>query len=182
MQPFLARIFASQLSAHFKPSLPPHLKLLVSKLSMNFSSMVGNISLFTASRLTNIERARKVNICVFTFLFGVFIGPMMSSFLLSKISWKFDMVVLAIFYGVSAILVALCGEETLYNCEKGGNPASDASRISLLIGIAGWKAKGHTTMLAASKHLIRIGIKPQLFLPRKTHLSVSYSYPVLTLD
>jgi len=111
------------------------------------------------------ERARKVNIWAFTFLLGPFLGPFVSSFLLSKISWRFDMGVLAMFYGVSTILVALVGEETLYDRQKGVNPTSGASRISLLIGIAGVKSKGQTTMLAVSKHLIQVGIKPQLLLP-----------------
>jgi hypothetical protein len=100
-------------------------------------------------------------------LFGAFFGPMMSSFLLSKISWELDMGVLAIWYGVSAILVAICGEETLYDRQKGVKPTSGASRISLLIGIAGWKAKGQSSLMTVSKHLVSVGIKPQLLLPCK---------------
>jgi len=75
--------------------------------------------------------------------------------------------VLAIWYGVSAILVAICGEETLYDRQKGVKPTSGASRISLLIGIAGWKAKGQSSLVTVSKHLVSVGIKPQLLLPCK---------------
>jgi MFS family permease len=113
------------------------------------------------------ERARKVNIWAFTFLFGAFFGPMMSSFLLSKISWQLDFGVLAIWYGVSAILVTICGEETLYDRQNGVKPTSGASRISLLIGIAGWKSKDQSSLMTVSKHLISVGIKPQLLLPCK---------------
>lgn len=117
------------------------------------------------SKLINLERARKVNIWAFTFLFGAFFGPMMSSFLLSKISWELDMGILAIWYAVSALLVAICGEETLYDREKGVSPTAGASRLSLLIGIAGWKSKGQSSLLTVSKHLVSVGIKPQLLLP-----------------
>jgi MFS family permease len=126
-----------------------------------------------------LERARKVNIWAFTFLLGPFLGPFISSFLLSKISWRFDMGVLAMFYGVSAIVVALFGEETLYDRQNGVKPTSGASRISLLIGIAGVKSKGQTTMLAVSKHLIQIAIKPQLLLPCKISLTQN-TYFMLT--
>jgi len=121
-----------------------------------------------------------VNIWAFTFLLGPFLGPFISSFLLSKISWRFDMGVLAMFYGVSAIVVALFGEETLYDRQNGVNPTSGASRISLLIGLAGVKSKGQTTMLAVSKHLIQIGIKPQLLLPCKGSLLLQNACFLLT--
>ena len=75
--------------------------------------------------------------------------------------------VLAIWYGVSAILVAVCGEETLYDRQKGNKPTAGASRISLLIGSAGWKSKGQSSLLTVSKHLVSVGIKPQLILPCK---------------
>jgi MFS family permease len=128
----------------------------------------------TIHKLMDLERARKVNIWAFTFLFGAFFGPMMSSFLLSKISWEVDMGVLAIWYGVSALLVAICGEETLYDREKGISPTAGASRLSLLIGTAGWKSKGQSSLVTVSKHLVSVGIKPQLLLPCKPFF---YSHP-----
>jgi len=87
--------------------------------------------------------------------------------------------VLAIWYGVSAILVAVCGEETLYDRQKGVKPTAGASRISLLVGIAGWKSKGQSSLITVSKHLVSVGMKPQLILPCKCP-SLSQNQPSLT--
>jgi MFS family permease len=113
------------------------------------------------------ERTRKLNIWAFMFLVGPYLGPLISSFLLSKISWRLDMGILAIFYAVSTVLVVILGEETLYDREKTVNPTEGASHVSLLIGVAGFKAKGQTTMASVSKHLLQIFIRPQLLLPCK---------------
>ncbi|KUJ10142.1 MFS general substrate transporter [Mollisia scopiformis] len=126
-------------------------------------SVVHDIS--SSTSLTVLERARKVNIWAFTFLLGPFLGPFVSSFLLSRISWQFDMGVLAMFYGVSAILVVLLGEETLYDRDKSWKPTAGASKISILVGIAGAKAKGQTSLMLVSKQLLELLIKPQLLLP-----------------
>jgi MFS family permease len=121
---------------------------------------------------TNIflERARKVNIWAFTFILGPFLGPFVSSFLLSKIDWRFDMGVLAMFYGVSTILVVLFGEETLYDREKSIKPTAGASKFSILIGISGVKAEGQTSLLSVTKHLAQLLIKPQLLLPSEQYV------------
>jgi hypothetical protein len=73
--------------------------------------------------------------------------------------------VLAIFYAVSTGLVILFGEETLYDREKTMKPTGGASKISILIGVAGAKAKGQTTMSSVTKHLLELLIRPQLLLP-----------------
>jgi MFS family permease len=113
------------------------------------------------------ERTRKVNIWAFTFLLGPFLGPFISSFLLSRISWQFDMGVLAMFYGTSAILVVLLGEETMYDRERSWKPTAGASKFSILVGIAGAKAKGQTGLMLVSRQLLELLIKPQLLLPCK---------------
>jgi MFS family permease len=114
------------------------------------------------------ERARKVNIWAFTFLLGPFLGPFISSFLLSTgISWRFDFGILAIFYGVSEIIVVLLGEETLYDRENTTKPTAGASKLSILIGIAGAKAKGQTSLMSVTRHLAQLLIKPQLLFPSK---------------
>lgn len=99
------------------------------------------------------------------FLVGPYLGPFISSFLLSVVSWRVNMGILAASYAVSTILVVLLGEETLYDREKTVNPTEGASHISLLIGTAGFKAKGQTSLGVVSKHLAQISIKPQLILP-----------------
>jgi MFS family permease len=128
------------------------------------------IRLIYVPALTFTERARKVNIWAFTFLLGPFLGPFISSFLLAKISWRFDMGVLAMFYGVSAILVVLLGEETLYDREKTMKPTAGASKFSILLGIAGARAKGQTSLMSVAKHLTQLLIKPQLLFPSRQSL------------
>lgn len=114
------------------------------------------------------ERARKVNIWAFTFLLGPFLGPFISSFLLSTgISWRLDFGVLAMFYGVSAILVVLLGEETLYDREKTVKPTAGSNKVSILLGIAGAKAKGQSSLISVAKDLLSLLIKPQLLFPSK---------------
>ena len=73
--------------------------------------------------------------------------------------------VLAIFYAVSTGLVILLGEETLYDRKKTMKPTDGASKLSILVGIAGAKAKGQTTMTSVWKHLLELLIRPQLLLP-----------------
>jgi hypothetical protein len=73
--------------------------------------------------------------------------------------------VLAMFYGVSAILVVLLGEETLYDREKSVKPTAGASKFSILIGIAGARAKAQTSLMLVSKQLLELLFKPQLLLP-----------------
>lgn len=122
------------------------------------------------------ERARKVNIWAFTFLLGPFLGPFISSFLLSTgISWQLDFGVLAMFYGVSAILVVLLGEETLYDRQNTTKPTAGANKISILLGIAGAKAKDQTSLVSVAKDLLSLLIKPQLLFPSKH--SVIFIFP-----
>ena len=76
--------------------------------------------------------------------------------------------VLAIFYAVSTGCVILLGEETLYDRENTKKPTEGASKISILIGAAGAKAKGQTSMISVSKHLLELLIRPQLLLPSES--------------
>lgn len=76
--------------------------------------------------------------------------------------------VLAIFYAVSTGLVVLLGEETLYDRKKSIKPTDGASKISILIGSAGAKAEGQTSMLSVWKHLFELLIRPQLLLPSQS--------------
>lgn len=73
--------------------------------------------------------------------------------------------ILSISYAVSLGLVVLLGEETLYDRERSINPTKGASRMSLLIGTAGIRAEGQTSLGQVSKHLAEIAIKPQILLP-----------------
>jgi pantothenate kinase-related protein Tda10 len=54
-------------------------------------------------------------------------------------------------------------------------PTSGASKIPLLIGISGARAKGQTTLASVSKHLLQLLVKPQLLLPSKSYPDKSMS-------
>ena len=88
--------------------------------------------------------------------------------------------VLAIFYAVSLGLVILLGEETLYDREKKMKPTEGASKLSIMIGIAGVRAKGQTSMASVAKHLLELSIRPQLLLPGKYHSGRTSSITALT--
>lgn len=133
------------------------------------SSTVSQLSLRLAVRLTLIqERTRKVGLWTFLVLVGPLIGPFVSSFLLEVVSWQLDMGILAMIYGLSTALVVLLGEETLYNRQSSHKPTAGSSRLSVLLGIAGAKAKNQTSLVSMSKYLARMSIKPQLLLPCKS--------------
>ena len=116
------------------------------------------------------ERARKVNLWVFSFLIGPFLGPFISGFLIQAISWRSCFAVLAGFYGASTLIITLVGDETLYDR---GNPSTNTSppgilgRIQKLTGIAGVRASGRPSPSTVTKHLIALSYRPYLFLPSK---------------
>lgn len=82
------------------------------------------------------------------------------------------MVVLAGFYALSVILVVLFGRETLYKRSVTTLPTLGSSRISVLIGYAGAKARDQTRVLQVVKNLARLSITPQLLLPCKSKHSL----------
>ena len=116
------------------------------------------------------EHAVKINMWAFCFVIGPYVGPFISSFLLSAIDWRADMGVLAAFYGLSTISVILFGEETLYDRKAGEKPTLNANKIMILTGIAGAKAEGQPRMTTVFADLCRLVIKPQLLLPCRCSL------------
>ncbi|KKY28798.1 putative mfs [Diplodia seriata] len=90
------------------------------------------------------ERARKINIWAASFLIGPYLGPFISSLIISKLNWREDFGVLAGFYGLSVLMVVFLGEETLYerNVSEKPKDRSIVQHISSLIGIEGARVKG----------------------------------------
>ena len=114
------------------------------------------------------ERARKINLWAMTFLIGPYLGPLISGFIIKGVSWRSDFGVLAGFYGFTTILVALLGDETLYDREiPSNNPTGSGilHRIKLLTGVAGARAVGRPTLFTVTKHTATIVAKPYLTLP-----------------
>lgn len=98
---------------------------------------------------------------------GPIMGQLISSFLLSATSWRWNMSILSTIYGISTILVIVFGEETLYDRGAAVNAAASSSRIHILLGIAGARTKNRPSIISVFKHLIQIVIRPQLILPCK---------------
>ncbi|PGH27551.1 hypothetical protein AJ80_00792 [Polytolypa hystricis UAMH7299] len=124
------------------------------------------------------ERARKINIWAFCFLMGPFIGPFFSGLLMEKINWRQAFGILAGLYAFSCGLVAVFGEETLFDRNIRQGPLTSGGvwgRIELLTGIAGVRATGRPTLWTVSKHLAAIAILPQLLGPGCTTPHVMWS-------
>ena len=116
------------------------------------------------------ERARKVNLWVFSFLIGPFLGPFISGFLIQAISWRHCFAVLAGFYGASTVIIAILGDETLYDRNNPNRfipPPGIIGRIQKLTGIAGVRATGRPSPFTVAKHLVSLSYRPYLFLPSK---------------
>ena len=131
------------------------------------------------------ERTRKINIWAWSFLCGPFIGPLISGLLLIELSWRQGFFVLAGMYGLTTCIVAIFGDETLFDRdlvaitqrrEKG-----IMTCIKTLAGIQGVKDSVHRPSLrSVMKHLLQICILPYLLLPSKSKNSHNHEFPILT--
>jgi MFS family permease len=110
------------------------------------------------------ERVRYTNLWVFSLLGGPFLGPFIAAWLIQAVSLRADYGVLAGLHGLSTLLVVVLGDETLYDR---ANPQKRqtglVARLELLIGVAGYKARGRPSPLKVVKDLLVIQIKPQIF-------------------
>jgi MFS family permease len=124
------------------------------------------------------ERARKINLWVFSFIIGPFLGPLISSLLLSKIGWHGSFAVLTGLHGLSVVLVILLGDETLYCTSEDAIPAERINRltskgllarIELLTGVTGATAgtRHRPELWASTKRLFSLLKLPYLVLPCK---------------
>ncbi|OMP85414.1 putative MFS-type transporter [Diplodia seriata] len=116
------------------------------------------------------ERARKINIWAASFLIGPYLGPFISSLIISKLNWREDFGVLAGFYGLSVLMVVSLGEETLYerNVSEKPKDRSIAQHISSLLGIEGARVKGRPGLWTVTKHQYSLLARPYLFAPSKS--------------
>lgn len=117
--------------------------------------------------LIDIDHAVRINMWAFCFVIGPYVGPFISSFLLSVMDWRADMGVLAGFYALSTVLVVIFGEETSYDRNMGAKPTLNDNKFLILTGVAGAKAKGQPKITAVFLELFKLIIKPQLLLPCK---------------
>lgn len=118
------------------------------------------------------ERARKINIWAASFLIGPYLGPFISSLIISKLNWREDFGVLAGFYGLSLLMVVFLGDETLYDRNKAGEKPRNRSilrQVSLLLGVEGARVSGRPGLWTVTKHQYSLLARPYLFAPSKWH-------------
>lgn len=119
------------------------------------------------------ERARKINIWGFSFLLGPYLGPFISGFLITVMTWQNTFAVLAGFYGFSVLCVVFLGDETLF--DRSPNrlvpvKKTITRRIMLLTGVAGIsEGQNRPGMWEVTKDLFGMLLRPYLLLPSKSY-------------
>ena len=124
------------------------------------------------------ERTIRINLWAFSFVFGPFLAPLLSAFAVETISWQACYGILAGMYGLSALILVLFGDETLYDRKNPqphlSNRTGGANRFLLLIGYSGAKAQGRPTIWSVSKHILELQVKPQILLTSKISFHFSF--------
>ncbi|OCL03956.1 MFS general substrate transporter [Glonium stellatum] len=112
------------------------------------------------------ERTRKINIWAFCVLVGPYLGPFLSSLILSKLSWRSDFGILASIYGLSLLLIIVLSDETLFNrTQNEPRPKKGIlGKILLLTGIHGTRQTSRPTLASVLWHIVVIQIKPHILL------------------
>lgn len=116
------------------------------------------------------ERTRKVNIWVYSFLGGPFLGPFLAGWLLPAVSWRANLGVLAGFHGLALLLVVVLGEETLFDRIAATTPRPN--RLAALTGIFTHRTMGRPNMLATWRDLFIVQCQPQIFFLTSTYIFV----------
>ena len=95
---------------------------------------------------------------------GPSLGPFISAWLVTVISWRATYGVLAGLHGLSTLIVIFFGKETLYDRKDPQlREMGSRGRIKLLLGIAGFQAKARPSIWEVIRHLVDIQLKPQIF-------------------
>lgn len=112
------------------------------------------------------EHARKVNAWVFFVLLAPYLGPLITSFLLTKTSWRWCFGIYTILTGLSLLAVVLFSEETYY--DRSIPPAEQpkpTSRLSRLVGIEQLKSRRlRNSFVDALLRPIKTLLKPTVFI------------------
>lgn len=102
-------------------------------------------SLPTVTRLesiTHLDTRRKINIWQASVILSPYLGPLLASFMLTKLSWRWPFWIYTIETGLCLIAVVVWGDETYYNrrlpVEKQPQPRSHLLR---LIGVEQWRSR-----------------------------------------
>ena len=99
------------------------------------------------------EWPRMINIWGTTFLVGPFLGPAIAGYLLEAVPWRGDFGVLAGLYGLSTILILLCGRETYY--DKDVN-VQQTDKLMAFLGIGNTKLPKVSTITTRSINIVKL--------------------------
>ncbi|CDO73900.1 hypothetical protein BN946_scf185016.g57 [Trametes cinnabarina] len=115
-------------------------------------------------------QARKLNIWTMGFIISPFLSPFMMGFIVARISWRWTYGIGTMYGGIVVGLIALFGEETMYD-RKLPDPrpiplpkSRLRYRIETLIGITGWRmAQFRETWTKAIFACANVVWRPHLF-------------------
>lgn len=112
------------------------------------------------------EQARKVNAWGFSVLLAPYLSPLITSFMLTKLSWRWPFGIYTIMTGLSLIAVALFSEETYYDRTiPPDQQPKPVSRLHRLIGIEQMRSRRvHSTFIGALMRPVKTLLKPTVFI------------------
>ncbi|KAL8849462.1 MAG: hypothetical protein Q9221_005544 [Calogaya cf. arnoldii] len=88
------------------------------------------------------EHARKINIWQASVILSPYLGPLLASFMLMQLSWRWPFWVYTIETGVCLIAVIIWGEETYYDRRlPADKQPTRQSRLLRLIGVEQWRSR-----------------------------------------
>lgn len=120
--------------------------------------------MLTEARFFFHERTRRVNFWVLMFMGGPSLGPFVSAWLITAISWRSVYGFLSALHGLSTLIVIFLGEETLYDRGKPQPKVSGViERIKLLVGVTGYQAMGRPKVWSVCRHIVEIQFRPHVF-------------------
>ncbi|KAI9816308.1 MAG: hypothetical protein M1827_001910 [Pycnora praestabilis] len=128
------------------------------------------------------EYARKINIWAFGFIVGPYLGPFISGLLIEKLTWRDNFAILACFYALSAIIIVILADETLYDRRSSTMQSKPTggfrSKLQRLVGTAGLKARGRPSLWTVSRHLAVIFFRPQVLVPSISFYMVIFMWAI----
>jgi len=139
---------------------------IIHDMSVIIGTFFPRLLFLTRVRFFFHERTRRINIWVFLFMGGPSLGPFISGMLVTVMPWRAVYGFLSGLYGLSAIIIVLFADETLYdrrNPLRKPREKGFKGRIKLLLGITGYQAEGRPTLWTVIRDLADIQMRPQIF-------------------
>lgn len=108
---------------------------------------------------------------------GPALGPFISAWLVTAISWRAIYGFLAALHGLSMLIVIFLGDETLYD-RANPQPVEGGffGKVKLLLGITGGKMKGRPTLWSVSKLIVHLQFKPQILFITTIYITILFAW------